>query len=121
MAHPAGMVIDRASGAVAAVIDRGHLASMTLGDRDLEREVLRLFDRQAELLLARMRGGTPEAATALAHTLRGSASSIGANKVASAAEAVEHAAGGDARVSATQALVRTIDEARVEIAELLRD
>ena len=28
---------------------------MTLGDRSLEREVLQLFDRQAEMLLARMR------------------------------------------------------------------
>jgi hypothetical protein len=114
MAQAAGKIIDRTSGAVATVIDRGHLASMTLGDRDLEREVLQLFDRQADLLLARMRSGAPQ-------TLRGSASSIGVNKVASAAEAVEQAAGGAECVTAMQALARTIDEARAEIAVLLRD
>lgn len=119
MAQPAGKVIDRASGAMAAAIDRSHLASMTLGDRDLEREVLRLFDRQADLLLARMRSSASQALAALAHTLRGSASSIGANKVASAAAAVEQAAGGAERVAAMQVLARTIDEARAEIATLL--
>jgi HPt (histidine-containing phosphotransfer) domain-containing protein len=121
MAQAAGKIIDRTSGAVATVIDRGHLASMTLGDRDLEREVLQLFDRQADLLLARMRSGAPQTVMALAHTLRGSASSIGVNKVASAAEAVEQAAGGAECVTAMQALARTIDEARAEIAVLLRD
>lgn len=121
MAQPAGKVIDRASGAVATVIDRGHLTSMTLGDRDLEREVLQLFDRQADLLLARMHSSAPQAVAALAHTLRGSASSIGANKVASAAEALEQAAGGAERVITMQALAQTIDEARAEIAVLLRD
>jgi len=121
MAQAAGKVIDRASGAVATVIDRGHLAGMTLGDRDLEREVLQLFDRQADLLLTRMRSGVPQAVAALAHTLRGSAASIGANKVASAAEAIEQAAGAAERITAMQALARTIDEARAEIAVLLRD
>ncbi len=120
MAQPA-KIIDRASGAVATVIDRGHLARMTFGDRSLEREVLQLFDRQADLLLARMRSSAPQAVAALAHTLRGSASSIGANRVASAAEAVEQAAGGAERDTAMQALARTIEEARAEIAVLLRD
>ena len=32
---------------------------MTLGERSLEREVLALFDRQAEMLLPRIRGGAP--------------------------------------------------------------
>ncbi len=32
-------------------IDRGHLSRMTFGDHSLEREVLQLFDRQAELLM----------------------------------------------------------------------
>ena len=38
-----------------AAIDRRHLARMTLGDRSLEQEVLQLFDRQASLLIERMR------------------------------------------------------------------
>ena len=44
-----------------AVLDRDHLARMTFGDRSLEREVLQLFDRQAELLLDRMRTSEPPA------------------------------------------------------------
>ena len=68
-----------------------------------------------------MRSGAPHAVPALAHTLRGSASSIGANKVASAAEAVEQAAGSAECVAAMQALARTIDEARAEITALLRE
>ena len=35
-------------------IDRSHLSRMTFGDQSLEREVLQLFDRQAELLMERM-------------------------------------------------------------------
>ena len=38
-------------------IDRQHLSRMTFGDRSLEHEVLQLFDRQAELLIGRMRDG----------------------------------------------------------------
>jgi len=35
------------------VLDRGHLSRMTFNDRSLEQEVLQLFERQAELLMAR--------------------------------------------------------------------
>ena len=35
-------------------IDRTHLFKMTLGDHSLEAEVLRLFERQAAMLLGRM-------------------------------------------------------------------
>ena len=55
MAQLATKIVDQAPAAPAAAIDRGHLARMTFGDRSLEREVLQLFDRQAGLLLARMR------------------------------------------------------------------
>ncbi|HEY0300173.1 MAG TPA: hypothetical protein VGC36_02500 [Rhizomicrobium sp.] len=55
-----------------AAIDRRHLARMTLGDRSLEQEVLQLFDRQASLLVERMRkidrAGDGAAIGALAHT-----------------------------------------------------
>jgi len=44
-----------------ATIDLEHLARMTLGERSLEAEVLTLFDRQAAILLARMRDSTPAA------------------------------------------------------------
>ena len=59
---------------------------MTLGDRKLEKEVLELFDRQAEQLLARMHAAEPAGLARLAHTLVGSARGIGAWRVAAAAE-----------------------------------
>ena len=40
-------------------IDLQHLSRMTLGERSLEREVLALFDRQADMLLPRVRCGKP--------------------------------------------------------------
>lgn len=103
----------------AAAIDRGHLARMTFGDRNLEREVLQLFDRQADLLLGRMRDREPAAVAVLAHTLQGSASSIGATGVMRAAAAVEQAAGTPARDRAIGRLAAAIEEARAAIAELL--
>jgi len=75
-----------------AAIDRSHLSRMTFGDQSLEREVLQLFDRQAELLMERMSASEPAAIATLAHTLKGSASGIGAGRVARAAEATELAA-----------------------------
>ena len=98
-------------------IDLDHLSRMTLGERSLEREVLALFDRQAQILLQRMTA--PAVAAAAAHTLKGSAVGIGAWRVARAAEAVEHA--GAARfVAAVGALGVAIEEARAAIAALLR-
>ena len=103
----------------AAAIDRAQLARMTLGDRGLEREVLQLFDRQAGLLLARMYSGDPVAVATLAHTLKGSASSIGATAVTLAAAAVETAGGTIERTVALEQLAVAIDEARAAIAVLL--
>src|SRR3954453_19616791 len=104
-------------------IDVRHLARMTLGDSSLEREVLQLFDRQAEMLLARVQPAAPAAAAAHAHTLKGSSSGIGAWKVARAAEAVESAATrkGAAEVDAAiGCLGAAIAEVRAAIADLLR-
>ena len=103
-------------------IDVTHLARMTLGDASLEREVLQLYDRQAEMLLARMQQAAPAAAAAHAHTLKGSSSGIGAWKVARAAEAVELAAISNSAdmASVITALNAAVGEARAVIAELLR-
>ena len=102
-------------------IDLVHLARMTLGDRSLEREVLQLFDRQATLLIARMRAAAPGSVAALAHTLTGSARGIGAWRVARAAEALELAGSADADLAgALDRLAAATDEARAVIAELLR-
>jgi HPt (histidine-containing phosphotransfer) domain-containing protein len=112
-----------ASPAIAAMqppIDMEHLAHMTLGERSLEIEVLRLFDLQAELLLARMREVGPEGVATLAHTLSGSAKGIGAWRVAAAAEAAESAVKESAPLDpALAGLAACIDEARRAIASLL--
>jgi HPt (histidine-containing phosphotransfer) domain-containing protein len=103
-------------------IDVTHLARMTLGDSSLEREVLQLFDRQAEMLLSRMTETNPAATAGHAHTLKGSSSGIGAWRVARAAEAVECAvtSGSSDIAAAIGCLGTTIGEARAVIAELLR-
>jgi HPt (histidine-containing phosphotransfer) domain-containing protein len=102
-------------------IDLVHLARTTLGDRALEREVLQLFDRQSDILIARMRTAAPAAMAALAHTLKGSARGIGAWRVARAAELLELAgASGSSTDDALNGLTAASDEARTVIAELLR-
>lgn len=105
-----------------AALDRDHLTRMTFGDRSLEREALQLFDRQAELLLERMRASEPSAIATLAHTLKGSAIGIGATRVARAAADAETAAKsapGESSVAIAQ-LARAVEEARAEIAALIR-
>jgi HPt (histidine-containing phosphotransfer) domain-containing protein len=106
-----------------SVIDTKHLSRMTLGERSLEREVLALFDRQADMLLPRIRQGAPAMAAASAHTLKGSAVGIGAFKVARAAEAVEEAkdrAEDAAIAAAIETLAAVLEEAKAEIARLLQ-
>ena len=93
---------------------------MTLGEKSLEAEVLALFDRQADMLLARMRQASPAAAAAFAHTIKGSARGIGAWRVADAAEAVERAGNGAGdHTDAIGGLAAAIDEARKAIADML--
>jgi HPt (histidine-containing phosphotransfer) domain-containing protein len=99
-------------------IDHVHLAEMTLGDRGLQREVLELFDRQAELLLARMRKAEPPGVASLAHTLCGSARSIGAWRVAAAAEALERSAAEHRERPRLAHLLEAVAEARGAIAGL---
>jgi HPt (histidine-containing phosphotransfer) domain-containing protein len=101
-------------------IDVEHLARMTLGETSLEREVLALFERQAEILLPRIKADAKGAAAAgLAHTLKGSASSIGAFRVARAAAAVEQATD-QGLAAAIDELGAALAETSAEIARLLR-
>jgi HPt (histidine-containing phosphotransfer) domain-containing protein len=104
-------------------LDLAHLARMTLGESSLEREVLTLFERQADMLLARMASQEPRVVAALAHTLAGSASGIGAWKVAAAAAAVERAAsepGAVALAGLMDDLAAAVAEVHAAIGELLR-
>jgi HPt (histidine-containing phosphotransfer) domain-containing protein len=103
------------AGSAASVIDVDHLRRMTLGDRQLEREVLELFARQATHLLERIRNGGPDAAAMAAHTLKGSAHGIGAWRVARAAERLERAARNGAERD-IEAAFPELDAATVEAA-----
>ena len=74
----------------ADAVDRAYLARFTLGNAALEREVLELFASQTPVYLERLR----EAATAkdwkeAAHTIKGSASAIGAWRLQRFAELAE--------------------------------
>jgi HPt (histidine-containing phosphotransfer) domain-containing protein len=108
-------------GPAAAAVDRVHLAQMTLGDRKLERELLRLFEQQAALLIARMRTSEPAAVATLAHTLKGSALGVGAINVAQVAAATEQACSeGSAECANTvERLALAVEETREAIAALL--
>ncbi len=119
MAQLATKIVDQEPAAPTAAIDLSQLARMTLGDRSLEREVLQLFDRQASLLLARMHAGEPAVVATLAHTLKGSAASIGAGNVMLAAAAVEQTASTADRDIAVGRLAIAIDEACAAIEGLL--
>jgi len=99
-------------------IDLDHLSRMTLGDRSLEREVLALFDRQSEMLLARMRDGHSSVLAASAHTMKGSARGIGAWCVARACEAVEQGSAAE-RPALIGALAVAVEQARAAIAAML--
>ncbi|TBN55301.1 Hpt domain-containing protein [Hansschlegelia quercus] len=83
----------RASSAFASAIDVVHLNRQTMGDRNLEHEVLELFRRQARVLLFRFEALTsPSERADVAHTLKGSARGVGANRVAFAADELERSA-----------------------------
>lgn len=102
-------------------IDLVHLARQTLGDRGLEREVLELFVVQAKSVLARLVAVRDEKSRMdLAHTIKGSARSVGAWRVAQAAEACELVIDGteSAWTTSVDALTASVREACMAIAEI---
>jgi HPt (histidine-containing phosphotransfer) domain-containing protein len=107
-------------------IDLVHLAHQTLGDRDLETELLGLFRRQAGQIVERLSADLPGDSIPwradLAHTLKGSARAIGATRVAIKAEIYEvQARDGNPNLKpALAALKSTVEEACGAIADLLR-
>jgi HPt (histidine-containing phosphotransfer) domain-containing protein len=96
-------------------IDEDHLGRMTLGDRSLEREVLEIFARQTTLTLKRIAGAGRAPAAAAAHTLKGSASGVGAWRVAQAAERLEEAAAGEGNDQAMRAAIAELEAASFEV------
>jgi hypothetical protein len=73
------------------VIDEAHLERMTLGDRALERDLLRIFVRQNATIFDRITVHDLVVTAAAAHTMIGSARGIGAWRVATAAERLARA------------------------------
>ncbi|MBR0843964.1 Hpt domain-containing protein [Bradyrhizobium liaoningense] len=101
-------------------LDLDHLSRMTLGDAELEQEVLAMFAEQAAGLLAAM-AAMPAEAGALAHKLKGSARGIGAFVVADAAARLETAIRtGHDRPRAFAALKDAVAEVRAVIAAILK-
>jgi HPt (histidine-containing phosphotransfer) domain-containing protein len=101
-------------------LDLEHLSRMTLGDAELEQEVLAMFAEQAVRLMATM-AALPAEAGALAHTLKGSARGIGALRVADAAASLETAIRtGHNRRHALAALKEAVAEVRTTIDKILK-
>jgi HPt (histidine-containing phosphotransfer) domain-containing protein len=101
-------------------LDLSHLQRMTLGDAGLEREVLAMFSAQTARLIVSL-AALPADAGALAHTLKGSASAIGAFAVAEAAARLEAsiAVGGDPS-EALAGLEDAVAQARSAVEAMLR-
>ncbi len=101
-------------------LDLDHLSRMTLGDAELEQEVLAMFAEQAVRLVATM-AALPTEAAVLAHKLKGSARGIGAFAVADAAASLEIAIQtGHDRRHAFAALKEAVTEARAAIEAILK-
>ena len=102
------------------VIDLQHLARYTLGEPQLNCEILGLFAQQSEACLSRLKETATESVwREAAHSLKGAASGVGAFRVAHAAEAafacVGHQFAAD-RLNILDELAAAVIEAQVFIA-----
>lgn len=104
------------------LIDHAHLSAQTFGDQGLARELLALFEDQCRRLVPGIvAGGLGRAERAdLAHTLKGSALGVGAQRIAGLAAAIENdlRAGRDAGADTLSDLAGAVDETLAEIAAL---
>jgi len=98
-------------------VDLVHLSRQTMGDRELEREVLALFVQQALSVRDSIAGAGEKERLTLAHGLKGSARGIGAFAVADCAAAIERAPN-DARI--LRRLGTLVEEVRDFIAAISR-
>jgi HPt (histidine-containing phosphotransfer) domain-containing protein len=115
--------MDKLVAAPESTIDFVHLAEQTLGDVQLQRELLVLFLEQSPPLLARMRELGPNEGGALndfVHRLKGSARAIGAVHVAAAAETIERCQPDENRHQPLAALAVALEESIAAIAAHLR-
>lgn len=122
-AEPAGPP-DEASSFAEPVLDLVHLSRQTFGDHALEKELLTMFDGQAAHFAARLAEPCGQGDTIwraeLAHTLKGSARSVGAFAVGRAAESYEAAlrCGDASKTARRNELADAIATARAAIAGL---
>lgn len=72
-------------------IDLAHLAAQTMGDRVLESEILCMFGKQLSQARASFANANADERKRLAHTIKGTARSVGAFAIADVAERIEKA------------------------------
>ncbi|HAH64076.1 MAG TPA: Hpt domain-containing protein [Rhizobiales bacterium] len=106
-------------------VDLVHLSRYTLGERELEREVLELFCTQSLLYLERLKTAQSDKDWKdAAHSLKGSARAIGAWRTAEAAERAEALSGEDlasSRALSLRDVESSLAEAETYIGSLLKD
>ena len=106
-------------------VDLVHLSRYTLGERDLEREVLELFCTQSTIYIERLRAARSDKDWKdAAHSLKGSASANGAWRAAAAAERAEALSGQaltEARALRLGEIEASVREAETYIGTLLED
>jgi len=113
------------SDARAPVIDLVHLARQSLGDQELELELLEMFEHQSARIISQLSrsGANPKAMSDLAHTLKGSALAVGAGRVAEKATLLEALWTGPApaegAADALAELAGSVEEARRAILKLI--
>ena len=120
-AYAPGRESAQADGANQPPIDLAHLSRYTLGNKELESEILQLFSAQAPTVIGQMRvAGSDKAWHDAAHTLKGSALAVGAWYVAKSAEQAERLGDGDInlREPVLEQLSAMVDEALRFIASL---
>ncbi len=88
-------------------VDLVHLARQTLGDPDLEREILALFLTQLRTVSDRLAGADSSERLFLVHGLKGTARSVGAFPLAQTASGYEDEPGDAALAAMTACLAQT--------------
>ena len=106
-------------------VDLVHLSRYTLGERALEREVLALFCSQSSIYIERLHTARSDKDWKdAAHSLKGSATAIGAWRAAAAAanaEALSSEASAEARALRLGEIESSVREAEDYIGTLLED
>jgi HPt (histidine-containing phosphotransfer) domain-containing protein len=101
-------------------IDLAFLDRVTFSDRALAREVLVLFDQQADSLLKVIRDTeSTRMRLEISHRLKGAARGVGAFSVARAAEEIETATDEIELANAVSLLTARVTEARLALAGLI--